>query len=81
MALAMDWAAAEGWNPGLADAQAFAAADPEGFRGAERDGELLACISAVRTGEDFGFIGFYIARPPPPLRHEWIYGLTSFELG
>lgn len=60
---AVDWAAAEGWNPGLADAQAFAAADPEGFWGAERDGALLACITAVRTGEDFGFIGFYIAKP------------------
>lgn len=63
IAIAVDWAAAEGWNPGLADAQAFAAADPEGFWGAERNGELLACISATRTGEEFGFIGFYIARP------------------
>lgn len=63
IATAVDWAAAEGWNPGLADAQAFAAADPEGFWGAEREGELLACITAVRTGEEFGFIGFYIARP------------------
>ena len=63
IATAVDWAAAEGWNPGLHDAEAFAAADPEGFWGAERDGELLACISATRTGPDFGFIGFYIARP------------------
>src|SRR3712207_9059113 len=29
--LALDWAAAEGWNPGLRDADAFWAADPEGF--------------------------------------------------
>ena len=29
--LALDWAAAEGWNPGLHDAHCFYAADPEGF--------------------------------------------------
>ncbi|MFN3448668.1 MAG: GNAT family N-acetyltransferase [Roseococcus sp.] len=60
---AVEWAAREGWNPGLADARAFRAADPEGFLGAFRGGEMLACISAVRTGAEFGFIGFYIARP------------------
>ena len=27
--LALDWAAAEGWNPGLHDAVPFRAADPE----------------------------------------------------
>jgi hypothetical protein len=30
MALAVDWAAAEGWNSGLDDAAAFHAADPDG---------------------------------------------------
>lgn len=59
----VEWAAREGWNPGLADAEAFFAADPEGFLGAFRGGEMLACISAVRTGETLGFIGFYIAKP------------------
>lgn len=29
--LAIDWAAAEGWNPGLHDAESFYVADPEGF--------------------------------------------------
>ena len=29
--LAVEWAAREGWNPGLADAEAFHAADPEGL--------------------------------------------------
>uniref|UniRef100_UPI001E5556D9 GNAT family N-acetyltransferase n=1 Tax=Neoroseomonas rubea TaxID=2748666 RepID=UPI001E5556D9 len=61
--LALDWAAAEGWNPGLADADCFNAADPEGFLVAELDGVPVGCVSAVRTGEDFGFIGFYIVRP------------------
>ena len=30
LAMVLDWAAAEGWNPGLDDAAAFLAADPEG---------------------------------------------------
>jgi len=59
----VEWAAREGWNPGLADATAFRAADPEGFLGAFRGAEMQACISAVRFGADRGFIGFYIARP------------------
>jgi hypothetical protein len=31
LALALEWAAAEGWNPGLHDARCFYAADPQGF--------------------------------------------------
>jgi GNAT superfamily N-acetyltransferase len=61
--LALDWAAAEGWNPGLADAACFHAADPEGFLLAELDGEPIGCVSAVRYGGGFGFLGFYIVRP------------------
>lgn len=60
----IDWAAAEGWNPGLADAAAFRAADPEGFLGAFVDGEMVAGISAVAYGTRFGFIGLYIVPPP-----------------
>lgn len=29
--LAIAWAALEGWNPGLSDADCFYAADPDGF--------------------------------------------------
>ena len=61
--LALDWAAAEGWNPGLHDAAAFHAADPEGFLIGLLDGQPVAMISAVRYGSGFGFIGFYIVRP------------------
>lgn len=57
------WAEEEGWNPGDSDRFAFAAADPEGFLVGRVHGEPVACISAVRYGRDFGFIGFYIARP------------------
>ncbi|MFD3546653.1 GNAT family N-acetyltransferase [Streptomyces sp. NPDC058655] len=61
--LMRDWAEEEGWNPGDSDRFAFAAADPEGFLIGRVDAEPVACISAVRYGAGFGFIGFYIARP------------------
>ncbi|BDG71872.1 GNAT family N-acetyltransferase [Roseomonas fluvialis] len=63
LALALDWAAAEGWNPGLSDAACFLAADPDGFLLAELAGEPVGCVSAVRYGDAFGFLGFYIVRP------------------
>jgi len=61
--IAIDWAASEGWNPGLHDADCFYAADPEGFLVGEIDNEPVAVISAVKYGETFGFIGFYIVKP------------------
>ena len=39
--LALDWAAHEGWNPGLHAATTFYATDPQGFLIAELDGESL----------------------------------------
>jgi GNAT superfamily N-acetyltransferase len=61
--LAIALAATEGWNPGLHDAAAFHAADPDGFLMAEVDGELAGCISAVSYAGEFGFIGLYIVLP------------------
>jgi ribosomal protein S18 acetylase RimI-like enzyme len=63
MDLALDWAGAEGWNPGLTDATPFHAADPEGFLVGEWRGEPIALVSAVRYGADTGFVGFYIVKP------------------
>ena len=63
IALAIDWAAAEGWNPGLADAACFATVDGEGFLIGEIDGEAAATISCVNYGDSFAFLGFYIVRP------------------
>lgn len=60
---AVDWARREGWNPGLRDADAFAAADPQGFLGLYRDDELVTTISLVNYGRAFGFLGFYICKP------------------
>jgi len=59
----LDMAAEEGWNPGLEDGPAFYEADPGGFLAGEIDGKLINVISAVRYGEAFGFIGFYICKP------------------
>jgi len=61
--MAIEWAAAEGWNPGLHDADTFLAADPGGFLLGLLESEPVATISAVRYGAHFGFIGFYIVRP------------------
>ena len=61
--LAIDLAAAEGWNPGLHDAACFHAADAGGFLVAESGGQPVGCISAVGYGTSFGFIGLYIVVP------------------
>lgn len=59
----IDWAAREGWNPGLDDASAFWAADPEGYWIAEEEGVVAAALSLVRYGEAYAFLGFYMAHP------------------
>ena len=61
--LMIDWAAAEGWNPGLNDAECYFAADPEGFLVGFLDDEPIATISAINYHDVFGFIGFYIVKP------------------
>jgi len=62
--LALEWAAAEGWNPGLHDAECFYAADPEGFfLGEFAGGEPIGCVSAVAYDKHYGFLGFYIVKP------------------
>lgn len=60
--IAVSWAAAEGWNPGLHDAEAFYLADPHGFFMAFENGRPAGSISAVAYDENFGFIGFFIVR-------------------
>lgn len=60
--LAVDWAAAEGWNPGLADAACFAIPDAQGFFVGEIDGEPVATVSCINYDDRFAFLGFYIVR-------------------
>src|SRR5262249_4490623 len=62
IALAADWAAAEGWNPGLADAGCFATVDPGGFLIGELDGAPAAPLSCINYHGRFAFLGFYIVR-------------------
>ena len=61
--IAIDWAAAEGWNPGLYDADCFYAADPNGFLIGLLGDEPIATVSVVKYGDSFGFLGFYIVKP------------------
>ena len=62
ISLVVDWAAAEGWNPGAADAACFASVDAEGFLIGELDGTPAATVSCVNYDERFAFLGFYIVR-------------------
>lgn len=57
------WAAAEGWNPGLHDAEMFWETDPDGFVAVEEDGRLVAGGSIVSYDGRFGFMGFFIVAP------------------
>src|SRR5215813_5667044 len=62
IALASDWAATEGWNPGVSDAACFATVDPGGFLIGELDGAPAATVSCVNYDDRFAFLGFYIVR-------------------
>jgi GNAT superfamily N-acetyltransferase len=60
IASAIDWAAAEGWNPGLCDAACFASVDAQGFIGGWLGDCMIASISVVNYDARFAFLGFYI---------------------
>lgn len=57
------WAVEEGWNPGLSDASAFFAQDPEGFFLGRIDGEPVSAVSVVTYDDAYAFLGFYLVRP------------------
>jgi len=61
--MGLDWAAEEGWNPGLHDGDSFYSADPDGFLLGLQGNEPVGMVSAVRYGATFGFIGMFIVRP------------------
>ncbi|MEF9886533.1 GNAT family N-acetyltransferase [Streptomyces sp. P9-A4] len=61
--LVRSWAAVEGWNPGLSDAPAFFAQDPQGFFLGRVDGEPVSAISVVTYDDAYAFLGFYLVRP------------------
>lgn len=59
----LDWAAAEGWNPGLDDAAPFFDADPAGFFVAVDGEQPVAAISVVNHSDEYAFLGLYIVLP------------------
>jgi ribosomal protein S18 acetylase RimI-like enzyme len=61
--LVINWAAVEGWNPGIYDAECFYQADQCGFFVGELNNQIVASISAVAYSPHFAFIGFYIVKP------------------
>ena len=81
--IAIGWAEQEGWNPGLADADCFHAADPSAP-------VFLDCpapnCSATDLASRYGLaLVSETARmyrgPAPDLPLSRIYGMTTFELG
>jgi ribosomal protein S18 acetylase RimI-like enzyme len=59
----IEWAAKEGWNPGISDADCFHCADPNGFLVGILNNEPISTISVIKYGKSFGFLGFYIVKP------------------
>jgi ribosomal protein S18 acetylase RimI-like enzyme len=78
LAVVLDWAAAEGWNPGRHDGDCFRVADPDGFIIGELDGAPAASISVVNYDDRFSFLGLYIVRPD--LRGRG-YGWRAWQAG
>lgn len=76
--LAIDWAAGEGWNPGLHDADSFYALDPHGFFLGLLHGKPVGCIAAVAYDDQLGFIGLYIVKPEYRAKG---HGLQLFRAG
>lgn len=59
----VSWAAREGWNPGLHDAELFYETDPEGFYGYFEQNTMIGGGSIVSYNGELGFMGFFIVHP------------------
>ncbi len=78
LAIMTEWAAAEGWNPGHHDADAFHPTDPEGFLIGWQGDQPVSCISVVSYDDTYGFLGFYIAHPE---HRGQGHGLATWQAG
>ncbi|HYG90923.1 MAG TPA: GNAT family N-acetyltransferase [Azospirillum sp.] len=78
VALIVEWAAAEGWNPGHSDAACFRTQDPEGFFVGIEDDAPVSAVSVVNYGDAFSFLGLYIVRPD---RRGRGYGIATWRAG
>lgn len=76
--IAVDWAAAEGWNPGLDDVEAFHRVDPDGFLMGWFGDSPVSAISVVRHSDEFGFLGFYLCHPSHRGKG---YGVAIWQVG
>ena len=76
--LAIEWAAEEGWNPGLHDGDCFYETDPHGFVIALRNGEPVGTVSVVTYDERFCFGGFFIIKKG--LREQGIGTMLGLEV-
>lgn len=61
--MAIEWAANEGWNPGLHDLDCFWETDPDGWWIGTLNNEPVCLKSAIKYGTSFGFMGFYMVKP------------------
>lgn len=59
----VEWAAQEGWNPGLHDAEIFWHTDADGFIAVELAGALIGGGASVSYDGRFGFMGLFIVHP------------------
>ena len=78
MAVFLDWAAEEGWNPGYDDGFPFHQADPRGFFVGHVNGQPAAAVSVVCSGDTHAFLGFYICHP---LHRGKGYGMAIWKHG
>ncbi|NNM60327.1 MAG: GNAT family N-acetyltransferase [Legionellales bacterium] len=62
--IALVWAEAEGWNPGIHDATSFYAQDPHGFFIGRLGDEPIACAAATTYSDSFAFFGLYLVKIP-----------------
>jgi predicted N-acetyltransferase YhbS len=60
---AIQWAAEEGWNPGIHDGDCFFQTDPTGFFAAKANDQIVGTVSVVKYSADFAFAGFFIVQP------------------
>lgn len=59
----VEWAAREGWNPGLHDADIFWHTDPDGFVAVELAGAMIGGGAIIAYDGRFGFMGLFIVHP------------------
>lgn len=60
--IAIDWAAEEGWNPGLQDAKCFYQANPQGMFIGKLGNQAIACASAMKYDNQLAHFGLYLVK-------------------